>query len=415
MIRKELTWLKEENTCIVPPHSPGGGGLMLSWKKDIDLVVLSTSNNFIDTRITSKGKSFLATFIHGEPDQSKRTAVWNEISNLHANPKGPWFLTGDFNELQDNSEKKEVQREQRVPMAFRTFLSENDLFDFKHSGNPFSWRGKRGTHLVRCRLDRSMSNPEWAELFPSCRCQYLKYEGSDHRPILSYLDTRRKKGTNLFRYDRRLKDQQEIKDLVSDIWRSCHYLGVEARLALCRKAICKWCKIFQENSRKEIENLRQELENQMSTDDPNEDRIQEINRLLLKAYQAEEAYWRQRSRLLWLTLGDSNSGYFHAVTKARKARNRLTVLENDDGIPFFEEDQISRLVCSYYDKLFTANQREVNISTISHALKPCVTEEWNEKLTREPSAMEIKEALFAIHADKAPGPDDFSASFFHSN
>lgn len=71
-----------------------------------------------------------------------------------------------------------------------------------------------------------MSNPEWTELFPSCRRQYLKYEGSDHRPIISYLDTTRKKSHNLFRYDRRLKDHKEIKDLVAEIWFNCDYLGV---------------------------------------------------------------------------------------------------------------------------------------------------------------------------------------------
>ena len=85
--------------------------MILIWKKDIDFMILFTSNNYIDTRITSKGKSFLATFIYGEPDHTKRAAVWNSLSNLHANPKGPWFLTGDFNELQDNSEKKEDRKE----------------------------------------------------------------------------------------------------------------------------------------------------------------------------------------------------------------------------------------------------------------------------------------------------------------
>lgn len=89
MVKKELPWLKDENNCFVPPHSPGGGGLVLSWKKDIELTVLSTSNNFIDTRITSKGKSFLATFTYGEPDHTKRQAVWNNLSSLHSNPKGP--------------------------------------------------------------------------------------------------------------------------------------------------------------------------------------------------------------------------------------------------------------------------------------------------------------------------------------
>lgn len=386
----------------------------------MEVSVLSASQNFIDTRVTSKGKSFLATFVYGEPDHTKRNAIWNALSNLHPNPKGPWFLTGDFNELIDNSEKKGGQvRAEGTFGAFRSFLSENDLFDLKHSGNAFSWRGKRGNHLVRCRLDRSLSNPEWTELFPSCRCQYLKFEGSDHRPLISFLDTRQKKGHNLFRYDRRLKDNREIKELVAEIWLNCSYLSVEARLSLCRKAICKWCELFHENSRKVIEDLREELETQMTKDHPNEDRVRELNKNLLKAYQSEEAYWKQRSRQLWLTLGDSNSGFFHAVTKARKARNRLTVLENEDGIPSFEEDQISALVCAYYDKLFTANEKDpdeaISNDIITKALKPCVSQIWSEHLTRDPTPVEIKEALFAIHADKAPGPDGFSASFFHSN
>lgn len=160
MISRELPWLQQENNLIVPPNSPGGGGLVLSWKKDVELTVLSSSQNFIDTRITSKGKSFLATFVYGEPDHTKRNAYWETLANLHPNQGGPWFLTGDFNELIDNSEKKGgPARAEGTFGSFRTFLSENDLFDLKHSGNPFSWRGKRGTHLVRCRLDRAMSNP----------------------------------------------------------------------------------------------------------------------------------------------------------------------------------------------------------------------------------------------------------------
>lgn len=95
----------------------------------------------------------------------------------------------------------------------------------------------------------------------------------------------------------------------------------------------------------------------MSNPVPEEERIKEINEKLLAAYISEEAYWKQRIRQLWLTLGDSNS-YFHAVKETRKARNRLFVLEDDEGIPCFEEDQISTLISAYYEKLFTAKPRE---------------------------------------------------------
>lgn len=92
------------------------------------------------------------------------------------------------------------------------FLKKNDLFDVKHYGNFLSWKGKRNSHLVQYRLDRVICNSEWSDLFPSYRCQYLKYEGSDHRPVLSFLDTTRRKGTKIFRFDIHLKD----------IWRYVH-------------------------------------------------------------------------------------------------------------------------------------------------------------------------------------------------
>lgn len=195
MVLKELHWLQADNHFAVLPHSPGGGGLFLSWKKDIDLTIRQATDNFIDTTIVYKGITFHTMFVYGEPDSSKRLQVWNTISNLHPQTDEPWFLTGDFNEIVYNSEKcGGPERAEGTFSAFRTFLSKNDLFDLKHSGSYLSWRGKRHTHLVLCRLDRAISNSAWADLFPACRSQYLKYEGSDHRPLLSFLIHQKRKG-----------------------------------------------------------------------------------------------------------------------------------------------------------------------------------------------------------------------------
>ena len=48
-------------------------------------------------------------------------------------------------------------------------------------------------------------------------------------------------------------------------------------------------------------------------------------------------------------------------------------------------------------------------------MSPCISSATNEKLIKLPYLLEVKEALFAIHPDKAPGPDGFSASFFQTN
>ena len=341
-VLEDLQDLRMDSYHIVSPHSPGGGGLYLGWKKDINLIVQSSSHNFIDTYITYKGSSFQATLTYGEPDHTKRQAIWNQLSTLHTDPERAWFLTGDFNEIIDNSENNGgPDRAEGTFCAFRSFLSENGLFDLKHHGSFLSWRGQRHTHLVRCRLDRSMSNSEWTELFPSCRSQYLRFEGSDHRPLISFLDTTRRKGRKIFRYDRRLKENEEVKVLIQATRNAHHDLSVERKLSLCRKAICKWSKKHHENSKKEIEEIREQLDIAMSTQTHEEGRIDELNSKLLLAYKAEEEFWKQRSRQLWLSLGDANTGYFHAITKGRKARNRLSGLEDDDGLPVFEEEKIS--------------------------------------------------------------------------
>ena len=152
----------------------------------------------------------------------------------------------------------------------------------------------------------------------------------------------------------------------------------------------------------------------MSAPTTDEELIREINKKLLHLYKAEENFWKQRSRQLWLTLGDSNTWYFHATTKGRKAKNRMSVLENEEGVPFYEEEQISQVICNYYSTLFTATNLDSS-PTVAKALKPCVSRDQNEKLRAIPSAQEIKEATFAIHPDKAPGPDGFSACFFQAN
>lgn len=92
----------------------------------------------------------------------------------------------------------------------------------------------------------------------------------------------------------------------------------------------------------------------------------------------------------------------------------MTVIEDEGHVPWNEEEDISRIITEYYTDLFTSSSFDGG-PTVLKALSPCITNDMNERLIRDPSAAEIKEALFAIHADKAPGPDGFSASFFHSN
>lgn len=242
----------------------------------------------------------------------------------------------------------------------------------------------------------------------------MRFEASDHRPLMSFLDTKRRKGNKIFRFDRSLKDNPEFRKIIKETWESAPHLHVEDKLAMCRRAICKWSKTFYEDSRRALETLKILLDEAMSSNTPNEEMIYQLNNQILHNYKREEEFWRQRSRQLWLTLGDENTSYFHASTKGRQARNRLSVMEDENGLPCFEEEQITAVICNFYNKLFTSSGLDC-VQIVDEALKPCITQQMNDLLIREPTSTEIKEATFAIHPDKAPGPDGFSASFFQAN
>lgn len=81
---------------------------------------------------------------------------------------------------------------------------------------------------------------------------------------------------------------------------------------------------------------------------------------------------------------------------------------------FFEEAKISELITNYYRDLFASKETKCN-EIVNQALHPCIEDSTNIGLVAIPSAREVRDALFSIHPDKAPGPDGFSASFFRSN
>lgn len=146
-----------DNQFTVPPIGLSGS-LALFWKKDITFDVLASSPKYIDTKIKAKGKSFYLTFVYRHPMSQRHQEVWNQISELGANRTSAWLLSGDFNDILENAEKKGgPSRHEGSFINFWSFVSHNGLWDVKHSSNPLSWRGMHHNHFVRARLDRSLS------------------------------------------------------------------------------------------------------------------------------------------------------------------------------------------------------------------------------------------------------------------
>ena len=233
-------------------------------------------------------------------------------------------------------------------------------------------------------------------------------------PLISFFDKGGKKRRGQFRYDRRLCKNEEAKKVITEAWLGDHNSSVMEKLANARSAISAWNRKQQRNSKMLIEKKKRELNVALSSRANDIALIQDISKQLDAAYSEEEEFWKQCNRLLWLKLGDRNTGYFHAITKVRKRINAFSVLENEEGGLVYKEEEIVNVIGGYFNNLFTSTPGERE-EIVNQALSPIISDEDNALLNAIPTALEIKEAAFSINAEKAPGPDGFSAGFFHTH
>ena len=133
---------------------------------------------------------------------------------------------------------------------------------------------------------------------------------------------------------------------------------------------------------------------------------------LVSLSKAEEALLLQKSRVHWLAEGDKNTRFFHNSIKNRLNRNKLVPLTLDDGNRIFDVPSIKREVVNHFSAL-------LGYETLPYpskaTLAPFVTKRLEDRhqaaLDMEVSHEEVKSALFSIHSNKSPGPDDFNAFF----
>lgn len=81
-----------------------------------------------------------------------------------------------------------------------------------------SWQGRRKKVLVKCRLDRALANEDWHELFPCSHTEYLGPVGSDHRPVVAYLENKVVKRRGHFRFDKRWIGLDSLLESIERGW-----------------------------------------------------------------------------------------------------------------------------------------------------------------------------------------------------
>ncbi|XP_010513460.1 PREDICTED: uncharacterized protein LOC104789451 isoform X2 [Camelina sativa] len=128
----------------------------------------------------------------------------------------------------------------------------------------------------------------------------------------------------------------------------------------------------------------------------------------------EEEYWRTKSRIQWLHVGDRNTKFFHEKTKQRRCYNRITAITDNKGIACTSEEDIYRVIVEYFESLYRSENKG-NIDMVVQHLKPRVTAEMNQALTKPVTEEELNQVIHQMARDKAPGPDGFNPGYFQDH
>jgi hypothetical protein len=60
------------------------------------------------------------------------------------------------------------------------------------------------------------------------------------------------------------------------------------------------------------------------------------------------AYWKQRGKIKWVTLGDENSRFFHSMASNQKRRNQVATLSDDNGNPVSDHSEKAEILLQAY-------------------------------------------------------------------
>lgn len=125
---------------------------------------------------------------------------------------------------------------------------------------------------------------------------------------------------------------------------------------------------------------------------------------------AQEFFFRLKSRIRWLKAGDSNTKFFHKGVLAHQSWNAITYLRDSLG-----NNQIKGMNVAYFQNILGSETPDVLPMTVDlikeiHPFRCDST--LTASLTMLPTDEEINGVFIKMAKSKAPGPDGLSMEFF---
>ncbi|XP_074291548.1 uncharacterized protein LOC141618348 [Silene latifolia] len=358
-----------------------GGRIWLLWNPGSFIVdILDVSPQSIHSRITMRGNQqvFFFTLVYGYNKAAERVNLWNSLKGYCSAVQGSWLVGGDFNNvLQPNERLGGAPVSLADIKPFQDCLHQCDLQDLKAIGSYYTWNNKQQGK-------------------PSARKHSFKYFNmwaldANFKQVVSTGWNRIVQGNFMFQHVKKLKGlKYDLKALNKGD------LGdIENKVKVAKLALSQIQMALIHNPMDHIL-----LDTQRKVADE-----------LIVLQKAWHMFLDQKAKLDWINMGDDNTHYFHAHIKTRRAKNKVLQIHDQQG-NLCTSSSIFRAFIHYYENLLGSSTPVDPVCDYIVSDGPILNMAHHEILLASVTPTEIRNAMFDIGGNKAPGPDGFSSQFY---
>ncbi|KAL2250082.1 UNVERIFIED_CONTAM: hypothetical protein Sindi_2481900, partial [Sesamum indicum] len=401
-------------------YGSSGNRVWIAWDDNfIDVNVVECGMQFIHCLVNIRAihESIAVTVAYGATEVIDRRELWNALESLAIQCTDiPWLIGGDFNAVRDLSEVCGTSGDIRIAIEdFNAAIQNTGLLPLPMQGEWYIWHNHSATpRNLWKRLDRMLINDRWMARFPNTFYSVLTPRTSDHSPM---------QYGGMFRFDNYLARSPEFIPSVQNIWQ--HNIIGTPMYPVTRKL--KALKpIFREQRRNKgdlshnVQMAKGFLEAaQLLVSSRRRDelyiQLEHCCRLVLaKATKLEQIMLNQRAKMQWMKGGDQCSRVFFRKIAQRRSSRRIFQINDEQGSTHTDPEEVINEFITYYQNLLGGDRRRarIDIRFLRPWARHILSNEESTALLLAFTPADVKQAVFDIAEDKAPGPDGYSSGFF---